>query len=95
MTFTVPYIKQVNKVCFGEVIMQAVQYCTVINLKHTAVGHSGHQVSCKGSGCFLEKESLPSLLRTGCTGSGTDLSGFTIKLSLIEGLIRKIDLNVE
>jgi len=24
-----------------------------------------------------------------------DLSGFTIKLSLIEGLIRKIDLNIE
>ena len=41
MTFTV-HIKQV---CFGEVIMQAVQYCTVINLKHTAVGRSGQSIS--------------------------------------------------
>jgi len=64
MTFTVPYIKQVNKVCFGEVIMQAVQYCTVINLKHTAVGHSGQSIKsvANAAAVFLRKKLYPHYL---------------------------------
>jgi len=75
-------------------------YCDQLKTYSSGTQWAEHQSvidsnSIKGYGCFLEKETLPSLLRTGCTGSGMDLSGFTIKLSLIEGLIGKIDLNVE